>query len=281
MLSLWNSHCQLLTLEFILEIMKRWGLLLPAGIGCNLSDQGKKWCWQNKRHFYPVQMDQQKVVCFWFFFFHASFFIPADVSFVLGGRGAAEGLGMQRAGGISWAQDAQELSSGRRISRGSVITPCPLWGWEFQGLVPFGSGEHREEMPERNVNCALHLPQSSWDWDELSKPYEIKMSQPVMCHEGKRNHNLKKKILGSTWREPPRNMERVYLKGEEWEKCFVIKCKEDICGKQCIYSMCFSVSAIQFWAVYLLGGCGLVQTWFYAVFYDSKFQNHAGWGQLR
>lgn len=185
-------------------------------------------------------MDQQKVVCFWFFFFYALFFIPADVSFVLGGRGAAEELGMQRAGGISWAQDAQELSSGRRISRGSVITPCPLWGWEFQGLVPVGSGEHREEMPERNVNCALHLPQSSWDWDGLSKPYEIKMSQPVMCHEGKRNHNLKKKILGSTRREPPRNMERVYLKGEEWEKCFVIKCKEGLCESS-VFIPCASV----------------------------------------
>lgn len=68
LLLLWNSHCQLLTLGFILELMKRWGLLLPAGIGSNLSDQGrKKRCWQNEWHFYPVQMDQQKVGIKFFF----------------------------------------------------------------------------------------------------------------------------------------------------------------------------------------------------------------------
>lgn len=130
LLLLWNSHCQLLTLGFILELMKRWGLLLPAGIGSNLSDQGrKKRCWQNEWHFYPVQMDQQKVGIKFFFSMPCSLFLLMRALCWEAGE-QPEGLGMQCTGGISWAQDAQELSWGSDLQEDQQCQwshPCPLW----------------------------------------------------------------------------------------------------------------------------------------------------------
>lgn len=132
LLLLWNSLCQLLTLGFILEIMKRWGLLLPAGIGSDLSDQEKKWCWQNERRFYSTQMEQQKAGILFYYFFPALFLIPADVSFVLGGWGAAEGWGCSAQGEFA---ELEQGPAGRAAESG--ITLYLLWGWEFQ-RIPAG-----------------------------------------------------------------------------------------------------------------------------------------------
>lgn len=127
LLQLWNSHSQLLTLGFILGIMKRWG---PSSASWNRiwlvwsggNKKKNKRCWQNEWRFYPVQMDQQKVGIFNFFFFNALFLIPADVSSVLGGRGAAWGAGneVHRGNFLGWAGAV----TCRKISRLSDHTPA-------------------------------------------------------------------------------------------------------------------------------------------------------------